>query len=769
VPSALAASPPGIITTVAGGPGRGAAVGVAQAPQSVLAGPGGTVYVGDQNVVRELSIASSSEKVLAGLGTDDGVSSGVRPASQTLVGDITGMALDATGNLVIPDGDNKLQVVAAKSGTFYGRAMTAGDVYTLGPLGSPETNPWAVAVDSAGNVVFTEEVYNEVRVLAERTGTFYGQAMTAGDIYTIAGTGPAGTPGGYNGDGIPAVSAELSGPSALTIDKAGNVLIADTSNNRIRVIAVSSGTFYGQAMTAGDIYSIAGNGTMGFSGDRGPATQAKLGLPLGLTLDGAGNVLIADTNNMRVRVLAATSGSFYGRAMTAGDIYTLAGNGQGLNSGNGGLATRAFLYGPEGVAVDADGNVVIADTPNDRVRVVAASTGTFYGHKMTAGHIYAVAGNGSALFSGDKGAARSAELNLNGGLAVDHSGNIVMPDAQDEIRVVAHSSGTFYGQKMTAGNIYAIAGDGRPGITGEGGPGTKARIATPSWPTIDSAGNVLFGDASDRLLVVAASTGTFYGQAMTAGYLYTLAGNGTAGETGDGGPATSAELYGPGGVAVDTRGNVLISDDGRIRVIAAASGTFYGQAMTAGYIYTIAGNGTGAYNGNGIAALNAGIAPAGLAVDGAGNVLFAEPTDERVRVVAEASGTFYGQAMTAGDVYTLAGNGIWKFTGDGGPAIKAKVGWPMAVAVDAAGNLLFTDTGNTRIRAIAAASGTFYGQAMTAGDIYTIAGNGKIGLAGDGQQATSAWLNWPDGIAVDASGDLLISDSRDYRVREITG
>ena len=263
-----------------------------------------------------------------------------------------------------------------------------------------------MAVDGAGNLVIADTDNDRVRVVAASTGTFYGQAMTAGDIYTVAGDGKAG----FSGDGGPATSAELDYPDGVAVDGAGNLVIADTGNNRVRVVAASTGTFYGQAMTAGDIYTVAGDGTAGFSGDGGPATSAELNDPAGVAVDGAGNLVIADTSNNRVRVVAASTGTFYGQAMTAGDIYTVAGDGTGGFSGDGGPATSAELDSPYGVAVDGAGNLVIADTDNNRVRVVAASTGTFYGQAMTAGDIYTVAGDGTSGFSGDGGPATSAEL-----------------------------------------------------------------------------------------------------------------------------------------------------------------------------------------------------------------------------------------------------------------------------------------------------------------------------------------------------------------------
>jgi hypothetical protein len=156
-------------------------------------------------------------------------------------------------------------------------------------------------------------------------------------------------------------------------------------------------------------------------------------------------------------------------------------------------------------------------------------------------------------------------------------------------------------------------------------------------------------------------------------------------------------------------------------------------------------------------------------VDGTGNLLIPDSLNNRVRVVAVATGTFYGQKMTAGDIYTVAGNGTGGFSGDGGPAASAELFGPGGVTVDGAGNLLIADTFNERVRVVAAATGTFYGQKMTVGDIYTVAGGAKQGFSGDGGPATSAELYFPEGVAVDGAGDLLISDSGNNRVREVAG
>jgi hypothetical protein len=536
-------------------------------------------------------------------------------------------------------------------------------------------------------------------VVAASSGTFYGQAMTAGDIYTVAGGGT-----NYPGDGGPATAASLVGPAGVTVDGAGNLVISDTYHQRIRVVAASAGTFYGQAMTAGDIYTIAGNGTAGFSGDGGPATAAELSYPQEATVDAAGNPVIADNGNHRVRVVAASTGTFYGQAMTAGDIYTIAGTGAPAFSGDSGPATAAELSGPAGVTVDSAGNLVIADSGNSRIRVVAASGGTLYGQAMTAGDIYTVAGGGTNKFFRGSGPATAAALRSPRTVAVDNAGNLVIADTSDNrIRVVAASTGTFYGQAMTAGDIYTVAGGGMNGL-GDGGPATAAKLNRPFGVKVDGEGNLVIADTNNnRVRVVAASTGTFYGQAMTAGDIYTVAGDGTGGFSGDSGPATAAELSGPAGVTVDSAANLVIADsaNNRIRVVAGNSGIFYGQAMTAGDIYTVAGDGTGGFSGDSGPATAAELSgPAGVTVDSAANLVIADSANNRIRVVAGNSGTFYGQAMTAGDIYTVAGNNRHGFSGDGSPATAAELNAPAEVTIGGASNLVIADTADNRIREV---------------------------------------------------------------------
>jgi secreted PhoX family phosphatase len=705
--------------------------------------------------------------------------------------------VDGAGNLIIADlTDHIVRVVPSRSGTYYGQQMTAGDIYTVAGSGSagisgnggPATQarlelPTDVKVDPWGNLVLSDsgsaaaKVPSQVQVVAASSGVFYGQAMTAGDIYDIAGT-----PGSLqvSGDGGPATQAGL-GPAIgeLQIDQAGNVVLSDTSGNSIRVVAVGSGTFYGQPMTAGDIYAVAGNGRSGFGGDGGLATSATLRKPLGVAVDSAGNLLIADTHNDRLRAVAGRSGTFYGHTMTAHHIYEIAGcGGFSCSIGDGGPALAGRLILPDAVAIDSQGNLLVAEhgmgriSKDRRVRLVAARTGPFYGQQMTSGDIYTVAGDGYRGYSGDGWlATRAVIMTTSSRMVVDGHGNLVVAAGENNrIRVVPPASGTFYGRPMLAGHVYTVAGGGVFPYGGDGGPAVRAGMDFPDGLAIDANGNLVIADeGNNRVRVVAATSGVFYGQRMRANYIYTVAGNGKRGFSGDGAPATSAMLSIVSGVAVDSAGNLVLADDGnaRVRVVAVRNGTFYGQPMTKGDIYTIAGDGRQGFSGDGGPATLASLHfPRDIAIDAGGNVVIADDGNDRVRVIAAATGSFYGVSMTVGHIYTVAGDGVHGYSGDGGPATSAALNSPRAVKMDNNGNLIIADQNNNRVRVVAATNGVFYGQLMFAGHIYTAAGSGAPGFSGDGGPATSAKLVAPSGVAVNTAGDLFVADR--YRVREVT-
>jgi hypothetical protein len=282
-----------------------------------------------------------------------------------------------------------------------------------------------------------------------------------------------------------------------------------------------------------------------------------------VAFDPHGNLLIADSNNQRVRVVAVRSGLFYGRHMIAGDVYTIAGTGVAGFSGDGGPATKAELFTPSAVWADARGDLYVDVFDSNRVRVVAGRSGMLFGRPVQAGDVYTVAGDGNDLPSGNGGPATSAGMSPQG-VTTDPAGNLILTSDQ-QVRIVAVRTGAFYGQAMTAGDIYPLAGTGQFGLAGIGGPALQATIGNPAGITTDRSGNVVFAGGG-VVWVVAASTGTFYGQAMTEGDIYIVAGLGSA-DLGDGGPATAAGLI-PTSVAARPGGGLLVNDAFNVRVRA---------------------------------------------------------------------------------------------------------------------------------------------------------------------------------------------------------
>ena len=330
------------------------------------------------------------------------------------------------------------------------------------------------------------------------------------------------------------------------------------------------------------ITTIAGNGIGGYSGDNGPATSAKLNDPQGVYVDDFGNVFIADAGNNRIRKIAATTGI----------ITTVTGNGTFTFSGDGGIATNAAIYSPQGIYVDGSGNLYVADESNSRIRKVTASTGI----------INTIAGNGGVDCSGDGGLATSAHLYSPEATALDNSGNVYFADrACNKIRKITISTGI----------ITTVAGDGLTiygGYSGDGGLAINAELNAPQAICLDDSNNIYIADAGNcRIRKVSASTGI----------ITTIAGDSSCHYAGDGGLAINAGLYVPQSVCVDSSYNIYIADFGnqRIRQIIASTGI----------INTIAGTGIQGYTGDGGPAINAKIsALVGICLDKLGNVYIAE-------------------------------------------------------------------------------------------------------------------------------------------------
>jgi sugar lactone lactonase YvrE len=340
-----------------------------------------------------------------------------------------------------------------------------------------------------------------------------------GNITTVAGIGTTS----FSGDGGAATNAGLYYPYGIAVENGGNLIIADLGNNRIRKVT-----------TNGIITTVAGNGTQGYSGDGGAATNAMLYFPSGVTIDACGNLIFADLGNNRIRKVTTNS-----------IITTIAGGNNKVFFGDGGAATNAGLFQPRGVAVDTGGDLFIADTGNERIRKVDPN-----------GIITTVAGNGTASFSGDGGAATNATLNNPDLIEVDAGSNLFIAD--------------YYNSRVrkvdTSGIITTMAGnDTAQGYSGDGGAATNAGLVGPKGVVLDFVGNLFIADSSDNRIR----------RVDTSGIIATVAGNGTPGYSGDGGAATSAMLYYPVGVAVDYGGNLFIADgqNNRIRKVQVNSPT----------------------------------------------------------------------------------------------------------------------------------------------------------------------------------------------------
>jgi trimeric autotransporter adhesin len=690
-----------------------------------------------------------------------------------------------------------LTVALALAHTGFGQGYTISSIVGAGwdipGLSASLSQMEGLATDGAGNVFLALTNYSVVLRLD-----------TSGQLSLVAGNGIAG----FSGDGGPAALAQLSGPTGIAMDSAGNVYIEDAGNGRIRMVS------------NGVITTVAGGGT----GDDGPATSARLNFNFiapGIAVDSSGSIYFADYSDLyRIRKVSngilstlagggfsvsdnipATSASISAQGVavdSAGNVYfadtcaqrirkvsngtitTVAGNGQenfdcaaavsGPATGN---ATSVGLDSPRAVVVDPAGNLYFTE----------GGAGPFRVRKVSNGNISIFAGGNEGVPCcpnyGDNISATSATLEFFSyiSIALDTAGNLYIPDEYAALVYGGYYAGTdedtpAFGRlrKVSSGVITTIAGS-----SVDSGPAATAQLNLPGPVAVDSAGNVYIGDASNTIV-----------REVSNETITTIAGTRPfSGGCGcDSGPPLGVLLGDPLGVAVDSSGNVYIADGDALelsqgvvvplRVITPLQGTgvmgtsvaldsagnlYFAnwsgnqiQELSNGMLTTIAGTGAQGFSGDNGPATSAELSgPSGIAVDGVGNIYFADTGNQRVRKISN------------GTIMTVAGNGTAGFSGDNGPATGAQLNLqqgplvlPSGIAVDASGNFFIVDSGNQRVRMV------------SNGAITTIAGTGSPGFSGDGGPAVSAQLNNPSGIAVDMAGKVYISDSSNGRIRVLT-
>ncbi|CAI2719302.1 NHL domain-containing protein [Nitrospina watsonii] len=595
-----------------------------------------------------------------------------------------------------------------------------------------------IAVAPSGDIYIARRAHNIISKIDQN-----------GMLTNVVGTGVSG----YSGDKGPANRATLKVPAGLTFDKQGNLYIADRENHVVRKVD-----------TNGIITTVAGTGSAGYSGDKGPATEAQLDLPSDMAVDNAGNLYISDRSNNVIR-----------KVTPDGIITTYAGTGDDGYNGDNMPALRANLDKPFGLTVDNAGNLYIADRGNNRIRKVDAESGL----------ISTIAGDGGFFFIGDNGPAYRASIAGPTDVAVDDEGNVYIADRNNNrIRKV-----------NTLGMIRTVMGTGQQDYNGDSEVARETNLHLPFAIALDTNGDLLVVDRSHYRIRKMFQKGS---------RVETLAGNGVKNFAGDNGPATGAKLEFPHGIAVDDEDNIIFADKGNYRIR---------KIDPDGIISTIVGTGIRGNIGDNGPALEASVFPTILELNHKDEIYFQSPSgfvslirkvdtqgtvslflssgDEdyqqsimqagftgrsshsEITVITQFSGMAFDKqgnlyvsdrinhqirkVTPEGKLSTVAGNGSSDYTGDGGPATKASFRDPQALTMDKQGNLYIGDTANNVVRKI-----------DRQGIVTTVAGNTDHDYSGDKGPALEAGIKSIGDLAISPSGELYIVETGNHTVRKVT-
>ncbi|EFC42742.1 predicted protein [Naegleria gruberi] len=691
-------------------------------PGGVFVAPNDEIYIADNLNHRVRKILKDGTIVtIAGIGEEEGegFSGDGGPATSAQFNHPCDVFVSSTNEVYISDFGNYRIRKILRNGNIVTIAGTGEEGY------SGDGGPAINAQISAVNNIFVSQ--NDEVYFSDFRNHRIRKILRNGTIVTIAGTGEQG----FSGDGGPAINAKLNTPCGVFVSNNDEVYIVDYKSHRIR-----------KMLQDGTIITIAGTGEQGFGGDGGPATSAQLSHPCGVFVSSTNEVYITDSYNYRIR-----------KILRNGNITTIAGTGVKGYSGDGGLAINAQISYVENIFVSQNDEVYIADTNNHRIRKI-----------LKDGTIETIAGNGEKGFGGDspfdfsshphigndytiipkiqlKKHSRDelfglnligfiplieklspqfstkAMLNCPGGVFVAPNDEVYMADCQNHrVRKI-----------LKDGTIVTIAGTGEEGFSGDGDPATSAQLSHPCSVFVSSTNEVFFADSGNYRIR----------KILRNGNIVTIAGTGEKGYSGDGRPAINAQISYVQNIFVSQNDEIYFSDFGNHRIR---------KILRNGTIVTIAGTGEKGFSGDGGPATSAQLdSPCGVFVSNNDEVYIVDYNNHRIRKI-----------LRNGIINTIAGTGEEGFSGDGGPAINAQVNHPCGVFVSSTNEVYIMNSGNYRIRKI-----------LRNANITTIAGTGVKGYSGDGGLAINAQISYVDNIFVSRNDEVYIADTENHRIRKI--